>query len=108
MHIDNLRKGGITRDRAVLSGGASNSDVWCQIFADVLNIQVLTAESSQAGALGTAANAAAAIGLYKDLEDSVSNMVKMDRIYYPGENSDTYQKKYEAFKELIVKLQAKN
>jgi L-xylulokinase len=108
MHIDNLKKGGIIRDSAVLSGGASNSDIWCQIFADILNIEVLTTESSQAGALGTAANAAAAIGLYRDLEDSVKNMVKIARTYYPGENSDTYQLKYKAFKELIEKLQAKN
>ena len=48
MHIDNLRKGGIIRSKAVLSGGASNSDVVPDL-ADVLNIKVETTESSQAG-----------------------------------------------------------
>ncbi|MGI6141512.1 MAG: FGGY-family carbohydrate kinase, partial [Caldicoprobacterales bacterium] len=108
MHIDNLRKGGIIRSKAVLSGGASNSDVWCQIFADVLNIKVETTESSQAGALGTAANSAIAIGLYNDFETAVSNMVKKARTYYPGENSDIYQSKFKAFKELIEKLAGNN
>ena len=55
-----------------MNRGASNSDIWCQIFADILNIEVLTTESSQAGALGTAATAAA-IGLYRDLEDSLKH-----------------------------------
>jgi L-xylulokinase len=105
MHVENLKKGGIVRDKAVLSGGASNSGVWCQIFADILNLEVMTTETSQAGALGTAVNSAAAIGLYHDYEDAVTKMVKKARTYYPGENAGIYQLKYEAFKELISKIE---
>ena len=35
MHLENLKKGGVIRKCAVLSGGASNSHLWCQVFADV-------------------------------------------------------------------------
>lgn len=104
MHIDNLKKGGIVRDKAVLSGGASNSDVWCQIFADILNLEVMTTQSSQAGALGTAINSAVAIGFYHDYEHAVTKMVKKARTYSPGQHTGTYQSKFEAFKELINKL----
>jgi L-xylulokinase len=108
MHIENLKKGGIVRKQAVLSGGASNSGIWCQIFADVLNLDVLTVESTQAGGMGTAINSAVAIGLYKDFEDAVSNMVKMSRTYHPGENSRIYEQRFNRFKDLIAKLELNN
>lgn len=108
MHIENLKKGGIVRKQAVLSGGASNSGTWCQIFADVLNLDVLTVESTQAGGMGTAINSAVAIGLYKDFEDAVSNMVKMSRTYHPGENSRIYEQRFNRFKDLIAKLELNN
>ncbi|HWQ31062.1 MAG TPA: FGGY-family carbohydrate kinase [Negativicutes bacterium] len=50
-HIENLKNGGVSRRSAVLTGGASRSPLWNQLFADVLNMEVATTEASEAGAL---------------------------------------------------------
>jgi L-xylulokinase len=104
MHLENLQKSGIVRKSAVLSGGASNSDVWCQIFSDVLNMEIISTKSTQAGALGVAASTALGTGIYKSFKEAVNNMVKVKKCYYPGDSNRIYKEKYEKFKEVIVKL----
>lgn len=105
MHIDHLAKGGILRDTAILSGGAANSSIWCQLFADVLGIRVKTTESSQAGALGAAVNAATAAGLYGNFKEAVASMVRDADLYLPSEQSELCQARFESFKDLLARLE---
>lgn len=100
-HIDNLRKGGIVKQRASLSGGASQSSFWCQLFADVLNIEIVTTKTSQVGALGVAIAVATATGVYRNLEEAVKTMVREDKHFFPGEQSLIYQEKYQKFNRII-------
>lgn len=101
-HIRNLQKDGIKANTAVLSGGASNSDVWCQIFADTLNMEVITTKASQEGALGTAICTAVATGMYKNFEEAVKNMVKSKKRYIPRrEINQIYMNKYKRFEDII-------
>ena len=105
MHIDLLRAGGVKRELAVLSGGAANSPVWCQIFADVLGIKVATMEASQTGALGSAVNGALAAGIYADYEEAVTAMTRQSCAFHPGPDSALYQENYLAFKKLLGALE---
>lgn len=105
MHIENLISGGIKRECAVLSGGASKSAVWSQLFADVLNMEIATTEASEAGALGTAACTAVALGVYRDLGEAIASMVRVKKHFYPdSRKKEIYDKKYDSFINIIKKL----
>jgi L-xylulokinase len=101
-HIENLKHGGIIRNRAVLSGGASNNRLWCQMFADVLNMEVATTQTSQVGALGTAVCTAVAMGQYKNLKEAIDIMIKEKNRYYPDTiKNEVYIQKYNEFNRII-------
>ncbi len=100
-HIDNLRKGGIVKQIGSLSGGASKSPFWGQLFADVLNIEIVTTKASQVGALGIAIAATVATGVYKNIEDAVRVMVREQQRYYPNQNTGAYREKYRRFNQII-------
>lgn len=102
MHIENLKRAGIFRDKAVLSGGLSNSSVWGQMFADVLNMEVITTKASQVGAMGTAICISVALGIYKDIGEAASVMVKENMHFYPNkERNALYMEKFKRFMELV-------
>lgn len=102
MHIDNLIKSGINRKQANISGGAANSDLWCQMFADILNMKIITTETSQEGALGVAIGVANALGYYSSFKEAINIMVKEKRHYYPDKkNHQIYMRKYKMFKDIV-------
>ncbi len=102
MHIENLRNAGVVRNKAVLSGGATNSDIWCQVFSDVLNMEIITTEASQVGALGTAVCTTIAIGEYNDFKKAIDIMVKNKKHYYPdAKRNEVYMRKYKEFRRVI-------
>jgi L-xylulokinase len=67
-----------------LAGGASRSDVWAQVFADVLDLPVEITDGSELGAQGVAICAAVAIGLHPDIETAVAQMVRVKRRFMPN------------------------
>lgn len=62
-----------------MTGGASKSPYWSQMFADILGLPVEVPEGSEFGALGTAMCAAAGIGAYPSLEEAVNGMAGIAR-----------------------------
>ena len=82
LHIENLKKGKVDRKSAVLSGGASNSDPWCHIFADVLNMEIQTVSVEEVGLLGTAISVL--MGLENiNMENAINKMVKIRSVFKP-------------------------
>ena len=67
----------------VLTGGASRSLVWSDMFADILDLPVEVPEGSELGALGVAICAARAIGAYDSLADAVKGMARRARRHSP-------------------------
>ncbi len=80
-----------------LAGGGGNSDVWCQIFADILNIPVRQVmEPIQANARGAALIAAAGLGEIRF--DDVPQLVKIRKTYEPqAQNRALYDRLYAEF-----------
>lgn len=106
-HIENLKDAGVVRSKVVLSGGASNSDVWCQMFSDILNMEVGTANTSQEGALGTAICTTVALGIYKTIGKAIDSMVEEGITFYPNKDRHRdYMKKYKEFNRIIHKFDA--
>lgn len=77
-----------------LAGGAAKSDVWAQMFADVMEVTVETVDISEAGAMGCAMAAAVAAGEYQDYREAADKMVRVRGRYTPYENNfEIYRKK---------------
>ncbi len=105
MHIKNLQKGGMHCNKAMLSGGASNSPIWCQIFSDILNMEIITTTSSEVGILGLAIYQALGLGLHKDLKEAVDSMIKIKSVYRPDKNRNIiYMKRFKQFQKIIKLL----
>ena len=88
-----------------LSGGAANSDVWVQIFADALQIPVVVVDDKELGALGAAMAAGIATGVYSSYEDAIKRCVRISKTIYPRpEYKEIYEKKYETYRKVIEGL----
>ena len=104
-HVTHVKK--LLHNREVpksirLSGGAANSEVWVQIFADALQIPIDTIEEKELGAQGAAIAAGIAAGLYKDYKEAVSRTVNITKTVYPRkEYKEIYQEKYRVYRAVI-------
>jgi L-xylulokinase len=107
-HITHVNKLLLNRERPSsirLSGGAANSDVWVQIFADALQIPIDTIEEKEIGAQGAAIAAGIAAGIYKDYEEGIKRTVKITNTVYPRkEYKDIYEEKYKTYRAVIDSL----
>lgn len=88
-----------------LSGGAANSDVWVQIFADALQIPIDVIEDKELGAQGAAIAAGIAAGIYKDYNEGIEKTVKVTKTINPRkEYQEIYEKKYQVYRRVIEGL----
>ncbi|MBM7635478.1 FGGY-family carbohydrate kinase [Streptococcus saliviloxodontae] len=87
-----------------LTGGATNSRAWMQIFADILQTPIEVVEGTELGGLGGAiASLQAQSGL--GLEDAVDKMVRVKERFEPNNSEMTvYNKKYQVYKELLAAM----
>lgn len=79
--VDRLLSGNDAARPAVirLAGGASRSEIWSEMFADILGLPVEVPEGSELGALGVAICAAAAVGVHPSLKAAVAAMTRIGR-----------------------------
>jgi len=104
-HIDKLLASRKLPETIRMAGGAVNSSVWVQMFADVLGIPVETVEAKELGALGCGMAAAIAAGIYKDYKEAARQMVHVTQIIQPDiERTAVYQKKYEKYRAVRAAL----
>ena len=75
-----------------------NCPLWVQMFADILELPVVTIDVKELGALGAAMTAAVAAGAYSDLRQAAQAMVLPDRTYQPDpRHRQLYRDKYAQF-----------
>ena len=88
-----------------LAGGAARSEVWAQMFADVMKLPVETVAAGETGALGCAIAAAVATGAYRDLGEAAENMTAVARRYEPDEAREKiYDRKYRLYVRCLEQL----
>ena len=85
-------------------GGGAKSDLWMQIFADVLNKEVRrVADPQEASAKGAAYIAMVALGYLKKFDD-IKKVVRVDRAFRPiKENNEVYEKMFKVFRKIYKK-----
>ena len=71
----------------VILGGGSNSDLWCQIMADVLGAPVTRAHTAEATNLGSGILCAYGIGWYGSVEDAAASMTSVAATFQPEDRA---------------------
>lgn len=104
-HINNLLKSREKPRSVRLAGGVANSDIWTQIFADVLDIDIEIIEDTELGAKGAAMAAGVAMGIYSDYADAAAKCVTISRKVRANKTAvPKYFKKYEKYRKIVDAL----
>lgn len=101
------RRGKQKIDFIAVAGGGSQSDLICQIAADVFNKPVKRVQTYETSALGAAMSTFMATGLYKDEYEAVNAMVRYVKTFTPNpQNVKIYDNIYKnIYFKLYKKLQ---
>ena len=84
-------------DRATIIGGGAKGELWRQITADCLGMELVKTTSSDSS-LGSAMLAGVAVGVFASCEDAVNACVKVENITKPiEENTKKYDKLFEEY-----------
>lgn len=107
MHIEKLLQFRDKPETVRISGGATKSKIWVQIFADVLQLPIEVSAARELGTLGSAMCVGVAAGDYDDLKVAADKMAHVAYTCMPNvKNKDIYQKKYTIYKDLIKNIDA--
>lgn len=109
LNMERLEQAGISFDALQATGGGANSQEWMQMKADVLGLPVTALSGVDAGTAGSAMLTGIAIGLFQNLEEAASKMVREKQTYFPREEQHAlysrvysrYQKLYHAVRPLM-------
>lgn len=104
-HIEKLLKYRKAPSLIRMAGGVAKSEIWVQMFADILQVPIEVARSQELGALGSAISAGIATGVFDSFEAASESMV--DIMYTAKPNPDKfaiYDKKYARYKKVIEAL----
>jgi L-xylulokinase len=100
-HVQNLRSI-VTDKEAYIAGGGRRSEIWTQLFADILNIPIKVPGNDELGALGGAMNTAVALGIYNDHREAVRCMCSTIRNHEPDSNAhEIYMIKYTHYNDIL-------
>jgi L-xylulokinase len=105
-HVERISKFRDMPETIRLTGGAAQSEVWVQIFADIFQTPVEIPDGTELGALGAAIAASVAVGSHSSYEDAIKAMVRFSRIQKPDEGREAvYRDKYERYKTILGALE---
>ncbi len=95
---------GVKTRRIFVSGGGSQSDMICQITADMFGIEVCKGRTYEASGLGAAIIGYVSTGAFASYEDAVDAMVHYDTVFTPNpENARIYRELFEQVYQRIYK-----
>ena len=105
-NIEVFKEIGIDPKELKLTGGGSRSDLWNQIYADVLGITCVRNVIEEATSLGAAILAASGAGIFPDIVKAAENLCKIDKKWNPNvERQKIYEKLYRYSSELYTILE---
>lgn len=104
-HIDRLLSHRGRAQAARIAGGAAKSNVWVQMFADILQLPIELTACEELGAMGAAICAGVGVGIFSSFEEAVQRMVRVSRTVEPGKKyREVYRDKYGRYQRHIEAL----
>lgn len=100
------KKEGIRPTCSRICGGGANSELWVNIFANVLNLPLEILDTNNGAALGAAIMAMVGNGEYSSIVEATSKIINVKRTIYPDKMIvEKYNKNYNFYKKIypIVK-----
>jgi len=98
--LERMEEGGVFIDEIIACGGATESDLWMQIHADVTGKKIIIPSEQQAVSLGSAIAGMVGAGIFPDLVTAADAVVKVGRVVIPDpgntEKYREYVRQYEA------------
>lgn len=92
--IDRMEQEDFAINEIIACGGATQSDLWMQIHADVTGKPITIPEEQQAVSLGSGILATVAAGIYSDMRDAASHMVRVAKTIQPNKENTAIYKEY--------------
>lgn len=97
---------GLTLSKVRIVGGATKSEVWNQMQADIYNLPCETVKVADAAALGAAISAGVGAGVFQSIEEGASFMVRRNQCYEPDlERAARYEELYQIYCDAYLALQ---
>lgn len=93
-------------DQVRISGGGAQSVLWRQIMADVLDVPLVTVNTTEGAAFGAALLAGVAAGFYSDVLEACRATVRVTGETTPGPDAGSYPPYYEQYRALYPALAA--
>jgi len=90
------KKSRIRVQKAVVSGGASQSGRICQIAADIFNLPMIRGNTHETSGLGAAMITAKGVGIYPDIAAAARHMIQTETVFEPDPaHANLYRQLYE-------------
>ncbi|MCB0213329.1 MAG: xylulokinase, partial [Anaerolineae bacterium] len=102
-----MKAAGLTDIKQVrVSGGGAKSPIWRQILADVLNVELVTVNTSEGAAYGAALLGAVGVGVWPDVDTATEACIQLTGSTRPQEETvAAYEPYYAQYRELYPALQ---
>jgi D-xylulose kinase len=108
-NIEVFKEIDIKTEELKLTGGGSRSDLWNQIYADVIGITCIKNVIEEATSLGAAILAAAGAGLFPDIAKAAESICKVEKKWIPdSKNQEIYNQIYKFSFNLYNELNRKD
>ena len=105
-NLETMRKKGITVRVINVLGGASKSNLWNQILADITGLPVITLLNTENAAIGAGLLSGIGSGVFKDISTACQNAVKTRSRFEPDMvNHKLYDEVYKKYLHLYESLE---
>ena len=105
-HLERLLENRSEPEAIRIAGGIVYSDIWLQIFADILQIPLEVVGNEEFGTQGAAICAGVATGIYPNYEEAIEKNVHIAKTIIPNTSfRRVYEAKYKQYLQLISGLQ---
>jgi sugar (pentulose or hexulose) kinase len=103
--FERMAQAGFTASEITIGGGATASDLWLQLHADIAGLPVSVPEASEAPSLGAAILAATGAGYFNSIDEGIAAMVRPGRCIEPRpRESAMYDDLFERYEKLYPAL----
>ena len=105
-NIEVVKELGVSIKKVKMIGGATKSNLWPQIIADVTGERIFVPSVTEAACLGAAILAGVGGGIFKNPQESFEKLqIKEKEIIPSRDNTVKYEKLFKVYKETFWKLQ---